>query len=493
MDRVPSELLCKLKDCVDNFNNGDEEIYPQLIPNACAEDFLAGQIPLVECPDSLIEKTYYFRWWTYRKHIKETEKGHIITEFLPPVSWAGPYNSIVCPACLHIREGRWLSDPDGWLKEYIDFWLDQSGKTLAYSSWLAHAVWEYCSLRDELDYAVEKLPQLIGLFEEREAAHKKSCGLYWSQDGRDGMEYSISGSGLRPTLNSYACADALAIAKIAKAAGLEDIQKRFSNKAIELKSLMDRLLWDRDFYRTLPMDKDDDFELERRPEVAAERDAKELLGLIPWCFDLPDEDKARAFGELLSDEGFLAPFGLTTAERRHPRFMEEHAHECLWNGPVWPFSTSQTLVAAANLLRDYKQDILTRDDYFRMLSQYAASHLLKKENGSTAPWIDECIHPFTGRWMTRDILQKDGWNPKKGGYERGKDYNHSLFCDLVLSGLFGIHVKNGTLAADPLIPDSWEWFRVENLCLHGKRFSIIYDKYGTRYGLGSGVTIRRAE
>jgi len=54
------------------------------------------RIPLLDCPDKTIEKTYYYRWWTLRKHWKETPDGHILTEFLPSVGWAGPYNSINC-------------------------------------------------------------------------------------------------------------------------------------------------------------------------------------------------------------------------------------------------------------------------------------------------------------------------------------------------------------------------------------------------------------
>ena len=72
---------------------------------------------MLDCPDSILEKTYYFRWWTFRKHIKETENGHVITEFLPPVKWAGPYNTINCPACFHIRDGRWLKDNEGILAQ----------------------------------------------------------------------------------------------------------------------------------------------------------------------------------------------------------------------------------------------------------------------------------------------------------------------------------------------------------------------------------------
>ena len=64
------------------FNETDEELYKQLIPNEKAWGFLSQNMPLFECPDKQLEQTYYFRWWTYRKYIKQTPAGFIIPEFL---------------------------------------------------------------------------------------------------------------------------------------------------------------------------------------------------------------------------------------------------------------------------------------------------------------------------------------------------------------------------------------------------------------------------
>lgn len=70
---------------VEDFNKTDHELYPGVIPNAAAWDFLKANIPLLDCPDQEIATTYYFRWWTYRKHIQQTPVGFIVDEFLPKV------------------------------------------------------------------------------------------------------------------------------------------------------------------------------------------------------------------------------------------------------------------------------------------------------------------------------------------------------------------------------------------------------------------------
>ena len=110
---------------VNQFNREDNELYKQDIPNCGASDFLRKNIPFFECPDKELEKTYYFRWWTYRKHIKKTPDGFVITEFLPDVPWAGKYNTISCAANHHFYEGRWLRNAE-ILSDYASFWLSFS-------------------------------------------------------------------------------------------------------------------------------------------------------------------------------------------------------------------------------------------------------------------------------------------------------------------------------------------------------------------------------
>ena len=202
---------------------------------------------------------------------------------------------------------------------------------------------------------------------------------------------------------------------------------------------------------------------------------------------MPGADKAVAFTHLTDEEGFKAPWGITTAERRHPRFMFRHEHECLWNGPVWPFATSQTLTGLANHLRAHGEAGISKKDYYDLLHQYAASHRIIREDGAERMWIDEDMDPFTGEWIARTELKADNWNPGRGGYERGKDYNHSTFCDLVLSGLLGIERKGDELTVDPLIPKEWDHFCVTNLT--EKNLTVLYDRSGEHYGIGAGMHI----
>ncbi|MDR3261527.1 MAG: hypothetical protein LBT78_06795 [Tannerella sp.] len=482
---IPSSVV---KEYVERFNQTDDELFVQLFPDSEAAGFLEKNIPRFECPDKELEEIYYFRWWTFRKHIKQTPDGYIITEFLPSVPWSGKYNGISCPAMHHYNEGRWLHDRE-YLDGYARYWLRGGGSLRSYSFPIAYSLYNYFLVTDDDSLIKEFLPDLIKNFEEWEKERYDSPkGLFWQNDGKDGMEVSICGKetveGYRVTINSYMIAEAKAIAAIAKHSG-NPIAGVFEKKAIVLQKKMLETLWDKEaeFFKVIP-----------KKDGAGLCDARELHGYTPWCFNLAGKKYAAAWKFLMNPEHFYAPYGLTTAEQCHPGFaISYEGHECQWNGPSWPFATAVTLTGLANLLNNQKQDVISKKDYFDLLKIYAKSHHLTKEDGTVVPWIDENLNPFTGDWIARTRLKtwKDGtWSKEKGGVERGKDYNHSTFCDLVITGLVGLRPQEGNkLTVNPLVPDTWDYFCMDNLVYKGRKLTVLYDKDGSKYRKGKGLMV----
>ena len=262
-----------------------------------------------------------------------------------------------------------------------------------------------------------------------------------------------------------------------------------------LKRLVEEYLWDPQdqFYKTLPLSsKDTPVANWAFTDIDPDHNVREQAGFIPWAYRLTGSGREAAWTQLKDPQGFAAPFGLTTAEQRHPRFMFRHdAHECLWNGPSWPFATCQTLMGMANLLANFDQQVVNRNDYLQLLQTYARSHVRQLPDGRIVSWLDENLDPFSGIWLSRTILETWGWRADKGGRERGKDYNHSTFCDLVISGLVGFQprVDHG-FEIKPLVPpEAWDYFCLDNLSYHGKKVTIIYDVNGQRYGKGGGMHV----
>jgi hypothetical protein len=263
-----------------------------------------------------------------------------------------------------------------------------------------------------------------------------------------------------------------------------DVAREFREKADEIRARVEAVLWDpaAGFYKTRP-----------RGENQSLVDVRELIGFVPWYFDLPTPGREAAWKQLIDPQGFQAAYGPTTAERRHPRFMFASAHECLWNGPSWPFATSQTLTAMANLLNDYEQDHVSKQDYLELLRTYARSQHLRRPNGQVIPFIDENLHPDTGEWIARNLLygMPEAEQTQKGGKDRGRDYNHSTFNDLIITGLVGLRPRmDHRLEINPLVPEgSLEYFCLDHVRYHDRDLTILYDRTGSRYGKGRGLRV----
>jgi hypothetical protein len=453
--------LDSVRHYVDSFAADDPEKVVNLIPNAKAWDWMTQNVPMFVCPDSRIEEIYYFRWWTYRKHIRQMDDYIALSEFLArkPVSSAVGH---------HIMEGRWIKDTH-YLDQDLLYWLHgTAGKphdTHNYSSWAVWAAYQRYLVNGDKTFIVSMLDDFTRDYDQWEKDHMTDTGLYWQQETRDAMEDSINGDrkakGRRPSINSYMYGNAMAIAAVADLAGKPDIAKVYSAKAAALKKLVQDDLWDpqAQFFKI-------------RWENGQISNAREEIGFIPWYFELPDAGYEAAWAQLSDEHGFWAPFGITTAERRDPRFRTHGSgHSCEWDGPVWPFATSQTLTALANVLNDYPNTFVTKDIYLQALQTYAKSQELDGK-----PYIGEYLDEKTGHWLRTDL-------------ERGRFYNHSTFCDLVISGLVGLRPRaDQTVIVNPLAPaDQWDWFCLDNVTYHGHTLSIIWDRTGKKFNQGSGL------
>lgn len=465
---------------VNLFNDGDNELYKNYIDNKQAAAWMAEEIPILECPDKDIERTYYFRWWTYRKHIKNTNDGFVISEFLPNVPWAGRHNVINAPVGHHINEGRWLKNAHKYLDDYINLMLSDAEdvKSHQYSSWLIYAILDYYKVAGfgkNLRGLLDKACAYHSVWEEKQLL---SNGMFWSTDLPDCMEFSISGRngfeetrGIRPTLNSYMYADRTAIAEIAEMLGEDEIEQEYRKKADNLRALINENLYYRGFYRAFHNKNGDmnfDFDWNKATSV------RELLGYIPWMFDIPVKKDDAAFDLLTDKSAFYAKMGLTTAEQSHERFLYKAEHECTWNGYVWPYATSQTLTALRNYFTRYSNEQRYKDMFVVLLKQYAKSHTIMDETGREKPWIDEMLHPYKKEWTTRKWLEEHNYPQKKGPFERGKDYNHSTFCDLVITGLAGVRNDREEFYIEPNIPGEWDYFKLSNLWFRGECYTIEY-------------------
>ena len=455
---------------VDYFNRMEDENIVQAIPNSKANEWMEKNVPLFECPQDNFEEMYYYRWWTLRKHIKKTPVGYVMTEFLVDRSYADKYNMISCALGHHIYESRWLHDPR-YLDQYVHAWYrGNEGKPMEklrkFSSWTADALYHRFLVNNDKKFLIDMLPDLDWEYCSRESDHRLESGLFWQEDVRDGMEESISGGRrkkyARPTINSYMYGNARALSKIYTMIGDNLSAEKYRLKSDTIQHLVEQKLWNEDhqFFETLQGD--------------SLANVREAIGYLPWYFNLPSSVKFDvAWKQVMDEEGFLAPYGLTTAERRHPLFRKAGCCNCEWDGAIWPFATAQTMTAMANFMNNHSQNILTDSVYFKLMELYVECQYHRGH-----PYIGEYLDEVHGYWL-------------KGDQERSRYYNHSTFNDLIITGLIGLRPReDNTIEVNPLLPnDKWDWFCLDNILYHGKILTILWDKNGDRYHQGKGFKV----
>ena len=460
-------------------------------------DWYQANIPFFECPDAEITTTYYYRWELTTKHLTygSPTSGYSYTEFIDRPFWSGAYGAISCPAGHQLYEVRWLRDPR-YAQDYSRYWLRTPGaQPRNYSTWLADSVWAVHQVHRDEAFTKGLLPDLIRNFEGWEKRlFVPQQGMFWQIGHDDGMEFNIASRqtrdifrgapSYRPSFNAYMWADAQAIARIADLAGDQATAAKFRARADALKAKVQSLLWDpqREFF--LIMFKNDEANEKDFPgkpiragtliyqdgPFAGSPEGRELIGYVPWQFNLPDPGFESAWKFLLETNYFFAPFGPSFVGRNDPMFVLKKSC-CWWSGQSWPYATTQTLKALANLLQNYRQNVVTRTDYFRLLRIYALTH---RKDGK--PYIAEAAHPDTGSWEGHD------------GYNHSEHYFHSGFNDLLITGLAGVKPRaDDLLEIDPLAPADWPWFALDDLPYRGHHVSIVWDRDGTRYRQGAGL------
>jgi len=459
-------------------------------------DWYKANIPFFESPDPDIDTIYYYRWELVTKHIVygSPESGYNFTEFIDRPFWSGRYGSISCPAGHQLYEVRWLKDQN-YAQDYARYWFKTQGaQPTRYSTWLADSVWAINQVQADETFATSLLDDLIKNYQAWEKLRwVPEQQMFWQIGHDDGMEYNITSRqtqdivrgapGYRPTLNAYMYADALAIANIAKLASKPDIEKDFINKAANLKEKVQSKLWDHDrqfFFHLFKQDETDKAGdkikaltlTHQSGKFAGAPHGREEIGFVPWQFNLPDDGKGydAAWKFLMDKNYFFADFGPTTTERNDPMFLVTKSC-CWWSGQSWPYATTQTLVAMANLLNNYKQSVITRDDYVKLLKVYTDTH---RKDGQ--PYIAEGANPDTGSWQGYD-------SPGHSNH-----YFHSGYTDLIITGLAGLRPRaDNIIEIHPLVPDNWDYFCLDDVAYRGHAVTIAWDKTGQRYNKGKGL------
>jgi len=494
--RTENRTLAVLK--VENYHAyvqqfAQEEQQATGVQPADAWPWMQAEIPLFESSDKQFEQTYYFRWYAWQKHLVKSSRGFLITEWLPkPQQADGNFGVLPDAAPFHLGEARWLQT-HAVAEDYARFWIAPDARPRLYSFPLATSVREVALAQGNKQLGPQMLAGLVANYHGWEETNlDASTGMYWQIDTRDAMEKSISGDGYRTPLMSYQASDARTIAALARAAGQIETAADFDQKAAQLETLLETKLWNQrdQFYEVLSPAADSGIRKQKKfidPGTQLEfAGVRELIGYIPFLYTTPPPAHTVAWKQLFDPQGFAGKYGPTTAERRSPRFRFASSDQCTWNGPAWPYATTQTLLALARVLNGPEQSFIGKQEYYRLFVHYVDSMHIVLPSSQRINWIDEDQDADTGEWIAKRMLAEKNKQVGRGNY-----YNHSGFADPLITGLIGLHPReDNRIEIRPLLPaGKWTWFAIDGLPYHGHQLAVVYDANGKRYRRGRGLML----
>lgn len=446
-------------------------------------------IPFFECSDSAIEQVYYYRWKMYKAHVRNVGTNeYVITEFINHMPWdREPYCTINAASMHHIYEGRWLRD-SRYINGYINNLYRDGGNNLQYSESIADASFANYLVTGDAAFITSYLDSMKAKYEGWKDHWDAAKNLYYIPAMPDATEYTVAsidasggtggfddGEAFRPTLNSYMYGNARAIARIAELKGDLATRDEYAGRAASLKANVQASLWNDAQHHFMDRFKVNNQYVHYWDFIRN----RELAGMIPWYFDLPDDEKKynAAWKNVLDTTILLGRYGLRTNEPAYEYYFKQIAFtwglpSSQWNGPSWPYQSSQTLTGMANLLNNYRQTDVTATDYLKLLRLYTHQHYLPDGK----------------------LNLVENYDPNKGKpivfYYWSNHYNHSSYNNLIISGLCGIRPAEGdTLTLNPLIDNSIQYFCLSNLRYHGHDLTVVFDRDGNKYHMGKGLTV----
>jgi hypothetical protein len=446
-------------------------------------------IPFFECSDQQLEQVYYYRWKMYKAHIRNTgQDSFVITEFINHMPWdREPFCTINAASMHHIYEGRWLRD-SRYMNGYINYLLRDGGNNRHYSESISDAAYARYLVNADSSFLMTQLDSMKQMYNEWSDHYDADKNLYYIPAMPDATEYTIAsidasggtggfddGEAYRPTINSYMYANAKAIARVASMKGDETTTKEYLQKAASLKLHVEQDLWNDSLLHFCDRFKVSNQYVHYWNFIRG----RELAGMAPWYFDLPENNGRynAAWNHVFDTAELLGPFGFRTNEPSYQYYFKLLAFyggkpSSQWNGPSWPYQSSQALTGLANFLNDYTQHNVSPSDYLKLLRLFARQHYLPDGK----------------------INLVENYDPNHGGpivfWYWSNHYNHSTFNNLIITGLCGIRPSEGdTLTVHPLVDSSIHYFCLQHVLYHGHELTVIYDRNGDHYNLGKGTVV----
>ena len=435
---------------------------------AAEEKWLADLVPLFDCPDQKWTRCWYYRWFLVRANYQE-EDG--IPGFYE--GKRGGYTRHITYSAPHIiDEVRWLRDGRYAYgqAEILGKRREPNGRRFGgYTHWISQTLWGAHLVHPDKTRLRTLLPAWA---EDTECAFPGklatdrplrdyllnppshwATGMEWQPgwfyfDNYDrGKETNL----YRPDYTAYYYANARAVAQMYRVLGEPARAAQFDALADKVKQALTTLMWDpaTKYFYSIKTGTDDQKAM-----------VKEVVGIYPFTFGVPEKQQASAFESILDPTEFWGPWPVTTCTMKCPMYTPR-VQLCNWNGPVWPHAESLVAQALAQGIRSYGSRQVTPRKLWQFLDSYTGLHYEDK-----------------GTWKRPNIHEEA--NADDGQMYGCPDYFHSTYNDLIITLVAGLVPRNDDMVElYPVVSVPWDHFRLDRVPYKGHLLSIVWDDRNT--------------
>ncbi len=439
--------------------------------------------PRFSCSDPYVERYYWYRWYglwlnaiapgvgMYR--YPATCEG--IGAFHQPIAYSGP---------CHVRELRWLSDPElarGVLRTMFShqradgalhgrIYLNHlSGTDFYHANW-GDAFVALDAVAPDDAFAAQLYPQLARYAEwllttrDREASGmidvidqfetgQEFMSRYLAVDpnaDRPGWENRPRLKGIDVTVYTYALVRTLEA--LAPRLGKPNEAHRWRTVRDRMAHAVRERMWD----PATEIFCDVDSKTGHRTQVRA------AVGFYPFFTDLADEAHLRGLARTLLDPAlFWTTYPVPSSALSDPLFSataewKGKRHACPWNGRVWPMTNSHIVDALGRWATPERPAL--RQATAHLLRRFI--HMMFFQGDAERPNCFEHYNPFTGTPST---------------YRGIDDYQHSWVADLIVQYVCGLRPDQQGLTVDPL-PFEIDMAELREARIAGRTVSVRVER-----------------
>lgn len=448
--------------------------------------WFADNVPYFDAPDGGFKRMWFYRWWIARFNMTEADtpdlKGYRFYEgkmgFDNPITFATP---------AHIKELTYLRQPEMGLQQAENAFrnvspsgaiVDPPGSPYwaeTYSHWGTAALAEYHRvhpiplprLRAMLPSIAADVRAWLTTYDtdgdslpERQRPRVTGYDLdilsYWYWVGTRVDPQAEPPNMERVDFASFVYANARGGAELARAAGDTALAAELDASADKIRSAAVSKLWEQstEFFYAQRIDD-------------ARAPIRELHGLFAFTSLLaPNEPRyVAALKKMIDPEEFWARFPPVITSQYHYKRWTWEMDGLTRNIAPHPISMgARTLI---QVLKYYKQDIITADHFMELMKRYNA--LVYPGVNPFDPYWRPNVHEYYSKWEPYQLSSR----PKPSDISH--DF-HSMYNSLIVEGVIGLTPRlDDKIELQPLALH-WPYFALHRLRHRGHDLTILWDQ-----------------